>query len=147
MKRKVILVILFLFLVKILSGCKTVYVPVERVHTQYKDRIERDSIHILDSIHVREKGDTVWLTRWRTEFRDRVKVDSIFIQDSIPVPYPVEVIKTIEKELNIWQQVKMKTGGIGLLILFVVLILIAVKVWGTTKKNGWKGLINILFKR
>ena len=36
-----------------------------------------DSVHIHDSIYVREGGDTVWMTRWRTCWRDRVVHDTV----------------------------------------------------------------------
>lgn len=146
MKRKIIVTIIFLFSLMILSGCKTVYVPVDRVHTEYQDRLERDSIHILDSIYIREKGDTIWLTRWRVEYRDRIKVDSVHIRDSVPVPYPVEVIKTVEKKLSKWQRLKMETGGIALGILILILIYFAVKLYRNIRNVGWKGLMKTLFK-
>lgn len=147
MKRKIIVIFIFLISLVVLSGCKTVYVPVDRVHTEYKDRLERDSIHILDSIYVREKGDTIWLTRWRVEYRDRIRVDSIHVRDSVPVPYPVEVIKTVEKKLSKWQRLKMETGGIALGVIILVLIYFAVKLYRKLRNVGWKGLVNIVFKR
>lgn len=147
MKRKVILTVVFLFVLAVLSGCKTVYVPVDRVHTEYRDRIQQDSIHIHDSIFVREKGDTIWLTRWRVEFRDRIKMDSIHVHDSIPVPYPVEVIKTVERELSKWQRIKMETGGITLCLLLVLIFILAIKAYRTIKNDGWKGLFRLLLKK
>lgn len=107
----------------VFSGCKTVYVPVESVKTQYVDRIKRDSIHVYDSIYIRQKPgiqiDTLEITRWHTEYRDRLKVDSVFIRDSIAVPYPVE------KPLTKWQSMKMDIGGLaigGCLVLVITLI-------------------------
>lgn len=104
----------------LLFGCsKTVYVPVESTKTEYRDILKRDSIHILDSLIIREKGDTIYLTRWRTEYRDILKTDSIIIRDSIQIPYPVE------KQLTKWQKTKMDLGGIaiGIIIgLFFVII-------------------------
>jgi len=146
MKRKGFLVFMLLFSMIILSGCKTIYVPVEKVHTQYKDRIERDSIHIHDSIYVRERGDTVWLTRWRVEYRDRIKMDSIHIRDSVPVPYPVEVVKSVEKKLTKWQRIKMETGGIALGVLLLIFLFLAFKAYHWIKNYGWKKLVKILFK-
>jgi len=105
----------------LMSGCKTMYVPVESVRTEYKDRLRTDSINVFDSIYIREKGDTVWLTRWRTEFRNRLRVDSIFIRDSIQVPYPVE------RTLTRWQKFKMDVGGMaagGLLTVTIAFIII-----------------------
>jgi len=107
-----------------MSGCKTGYVPIESVRTEYKDRLLRDSIHIVDSVIIREKSgtriDTIEITRWRTEYRDRLKVDSIFICDSIQIPYPVE------RSLSKWQKIKMDMGGIaigGIIAIIIGLII------------------------
>lgn len=45
-----------------LTSCRSIqYVPVETVHTDtlYQKVVQRDSIHIHDSVTIREKGDTV----------------------------------------------------------------------------------------
>jgi hypothetical protein len=42
---------------------KTTYVPVESVHTEYRDRLLHDSIHVRDSIYIRERGDTVFMDK------------------------------------------------------------------------------------
>lgn len=55
------------------------------------------------------------MTKWRTEYRDRIKTDSVIIRDSVQVPYPVEVIKKVEKELNWWQQLRMYLGNVCLI--------------------------------
>ena len=77
------------------SSCtRTMYVPVTSVQHDsiYLHTHSRDSIVVRDSVTIREKGDTVWLTRWRTEYRDRIRTDTAYIErrDSIQVPYPVE---------------------------------------------------------
>lgn len=101
--------ILLMFLTALLSSCKTTeYIPVESVREEYIDKLHRDSIHVFDSIYIREKGDTVWLTRWRTEYKDRLIRDSIIIRDSIQVPYPVE------KKLSRWEKTKMDLGGLAI---------------------------------
>ena len=127
------------------TGCKTVYVPVESTKMEYIDRTRHDSIHIHDSVFIQEKGDTVWLTRWRTEYRDRIRIDSILIRDSISVPYPVEVSKSVEKTLSRWQKMKMELGGIALGLLLGIAIYFVVKGVSIFKTMGWKGLINKLF--
>ena len=78
----------------LLSGCTTTkYVPVIETHTDtlVQRVVERDSIHVHDSIRVSEKGDTVNIERWHTQYRDRWHHDSIYIarHDTIPQPYPV----------------------------------------------------------
>jgi hypothetical protein bacD2_02365 len=94
----------------ICSSCRSVqYVPVETVHNkvEYRDRLQRDSIHVYDSIFMYHKGDTVFRDRWHTEYKDRLVRDTSYINltDTISVPYPVE------KELSRWQQMKIELGG------------------------------------
>ena len=86
--------IAFALLGWLLSGCTiTKYVPVieHTTDTLVQRVVERDSIHVHDSIRVTEKGDTVTIERWHTQYRDRWHHDSIYIarHDTIPQPYPV----------------------------------------------------------
>ncbi len=84
----------FLVAVVVLSSCTTTrYIPVieHTTDTLVQRVVERDSIHVHDSIRVTEKGDTVTIERWHTQFRDRWHHDSVYIahHDTIPQPYPV----------------------------------------------------------
>lgn len=114
----------------LLMGCTTTkYVPVveHRADTLLYYSSVWDSIYVHDSIHVREKGDTVTIERWHTRWRDRWQHDTLFISktDSVPQPYPVEVMKEVEKPLTWWQKTRMYVGGIvifGLIIFAVVKI-------------------------
>lgn len=106
-----------------LTSCRSVqYVPVESVRTEieYRDRLQRDSIHVYDSIHVRDKGDTVFVDRWHTVYKDKLLCDTTYIEniDSVQVPYPVE------KQLSRWQSMKMELGGwaFGVVIVFTLII-------------------------
>ena len=110
-----------------MSGCKqTEYVTVPEYHTDtlIQTNVQKDSIYLHDSIHIKEKGDTVWIERWHTRWENHLVHDTTYISrvDSVPVPYPVEVIKEVEKPLTWWQKTKMKAGlvlivGIGLISL------------------------------
>ena len=101
----------------LLSSCRPAvrYIPVETVRTDsvYRDRILRDSIHVLDSVIVRLRGDTVYADRWRVEYRDRTLRDTVAVlkTDSVGVPYPVE------RELTRWERAKMDAGGWALCLL------------------------------
>lgn len=105
------LVILFLFV-----SCKTqlVHVPVETVKTEkeYVDRLLRDSIYIKDSVIINMKSDTVFIEKYKYLYRDRFIKDSVFITDSvrIEIPYPVEVVKEINRLRN-WQIILIVLGG------------------------------------
>lgn len=105
-----------------LSSCRTQYIPIETINTEvkYRDRLQRDSVHVHDSIYIRDNGDTVFVDRWHTVYKDRFLRDTsyVYITDSIQVPYPVE------KELNRWQSLKMELGGwaFGIAIAFILMV-------------------------
>lgn len=109
-----------------LFGCKSriQYIPVESVRTEYKDRLQRDSIYVQDSVFVRDKGDTVFVDRWRYVYKDKSVTDTLLVNDTIRVPYPVE------KQLTRWQQTKMDVGGwaigalSGIFIYYIIIWLI-----------------------
>lgn len=126
---KIIIILLIL-----LSGCKTIkYVPVETTKIEYRDRdrVTTDTIFKSDSIYVKVKGDTVSIERFKTvfKFRDKYVRDSIFIHDSIRVPYPVEVIKEVNK-LSKWQSWQLISFRIlaTIMVLFVAYRLFWAKV-------------------
>lgn len=109
-----------LFVLALLASCRQVeYVTVEKVRTDttYITKWQNDSVWLHDSIHIKERGDTVMIERWHTQWRDRLRVDTIYREthDTIPQPYPVETIKMVEKELSWWQRLRLWIGNIGLL--------------------------------
>ena len=114
-------VLLLIAVAALLCSCKTQYVPVEtvRMETQYIDRLQRDSIFVKDSVFLREKNDTVYLTKWRVEYREALRIDTFNIVkvDSL------NTIVEVEKKLTKWQKAKM---NIGTGVLYAVPILIAV---------------------
>lgn len=98
-------------------GCtRRVYVPVETVRTEYKDRVlsqaRIDSVFQRDSVSVFISGDTVRIEKWRDriKYRDREVHDTLMRvrRDSVAVPYPVE------RKLTRWEQAKMDMGGVAM---------------------------------
>ena len=117
-----ILAVFFLLLWALLwlTGCKQVqYVPVEtvRLDSIYLTQTLRDSIVRYDSVYVRDKGDTLYVERWKYLYRDKVRVDTMVSVrvDTLAVPYPVE------KRLTRWEQVKMEAGGVAIGGFFLLL--------------------------
>ena len=93
-----------------LTACtKRIYVPVESVRTEYVVQHTRDTLTRSDSVYVREwlKGDTVMVEKWRERivYRSSVAKDTLIVRDTIAYPYPVEVVKEVNK-LTWWQRVK-----------------------------------------
>lgn len=113
-------------------SCRNVkYVPVETVKTDsiYINQVQRDSIYRLDSIYIRDKGDTVWVEKYKYLFVDKLRHDTMYVNhtDTIREPYPVE------KDLTRWQQMKLELGGwaFGIIIAFALIIIgwIVYKSW------------------
>lgn len=83
-----------------LAGCRT-YAPVETIRTEYRDRerIERDTVSVRDSITTYIKGDTVLIDKWHTVYKERLRRDSIYIAKHDTATVTKEVIK-VKKETN-----------------------------------------------
>ena len=95
-------------------SCRTQYIPIESVKTEYnvRDSIRYDSIYQHDSVYLTVKGDTVYQYKYKYLYKYQYvnKTDTLIKTDSIQVPYPVE------KQLAKWQQFKLDLGGIAMLI-------------------------------
>ena len=91
----VVIGVLVLLVISFFSSCtRTVYVPKVTVEHDsiYIATHTRDSVYLRDSIYIREKGDTVYLERWRTQYVERLRIDTLSVlqSDTIREPYPVE---------------------------------------------------------
>lgn len=107
----------------LISGCaKTIYVPVENIRTEYKDRLQRDSILLYDSVFVKLTNDTVWMEKYKFTYRNNIIRDSVYINDTIRVPYPVVEYKEVNK-LKGWQNFLIWSGGIciGFFIFYLII--------------------------
>lgn len=117
--RKFLPLTLFVNLLTLFVNCSTKYVPVEVVKldsVRYVD-VQRDSIHVLDSVIIAGKNDTVYLTRWRVEYREALRVDT-FVQ----VKRDTTVVsKEVERELTQIQELAMNIGN-GVLLALPIMI-------------------------
>lgn len=101
--------LMIIFLTSGIWSCtRKVYIPVQSVKIEYRDKIQKDSIYLLDSVRIVSQGDTVYLTKYRTEFRYRTVHDSISVQDTIRVPYEVEKVVYKEKALSWYESLSVK---------------------------------------
>ena len=103
----------------LLTGCKTktILQPVDRIKIEYKDRFRIDSVYNRDTLFVSKLNDTIIINsiKWREKFiRDTLSITKI---DSIP--YPVEVIKEVNR-LTKWQKLRLQLLNIlgGLIAVF-----------------------------
>lgn len=112
-------ILLLLLAALFLESCRSVkYVPVveHRTDSLYITQHHRDSIYLHDSISVKEKGDTVWIERWRTKYVRQEVHDTTYIatHDTIPQPYPVTV--EVPAKLNWWQRFRIGFGDLVLIL-------------------------------
>ena len=122
----IVMILFGLLLCALLGSCKSVeYVPVIEHHTDtlIQTKIMKDSVYLKDSTHVSEKNDTVKIEHWRTEFFKKEVHDTVYISktDSVPAPYPV--VKEVPAELNWWQRLKMKAGGLSILLCLLAFLI------------------------
>lgn len=108
------------------ASCRTQYIPVETIRTEYKtrDSIRVDSIYNQDSIYVLVKGDTIYQYRYKYLYKYQYlnRTDTIIKIDSVQVPYPVE------KQLNRWQSIKMKLGGWAFGLIFIIALIVIMRI-------------------
>ena len=121
--RDLIFTIIIILLTSAICSCRSVqYVPVEviKTDTTYINKVQRDSIYQLDSVYIRDKGDTVLITKTRYLYRDKLIRDTVYMSriDSVQVPYP------IEKELTRWQQFRLDVGGWAIAFVIVTILVV-----------------------
>ena len=106
------------------TSCRTQYVPVETVRTEYKtrDSIRVDSVYQQDSVYVLVKGDTIYQYRYKYLYKYQYlnKTDTVIKTDSVQIPYPVE------KQLTRWQQMKIELGGwaVGVIVILSIVLML-----------------------
>lgn len=123
--------VILIFAGLVLGGCKTKYVSVPEVHTEYISRVDTtvrmDSVYLRDSVYVERKGDTLYVNK--TLYRDRyhniykVKTDTIVKRDSVNVAYPVE------KEMSRSERLFVAMGKFFAALVIALLFVIGVKLY------------------
>lgn len=120
--------VLLLVLCALTSCTSTKYITVPETHTDtlYISKMQRDSIWLHDSIHIteRQQGDTffVEVAKWNTKYIERIQTDTLIEHRTDSIPYPVEFIKEVPRELTWWQKMRMRCGEASLTFLFIYII-------------------------
>lgn len=98
-----------LVLTLFVNSCTTKYVPVTNtiIDSVKVVDVRRDSVHVLDSVLVYGKNDTVYSTRWRIEYREALRVDTFYSYRCDTVNTIVEV----ERKLSRIEGLKMDIGN------------------------------------
>lgn len=125
--KKLLIAILVLLL---LSGCastKYVEVPVNRVKIEYRDRTFIDTLIRNDSTIIRERGDTVFLEKYKYLYRIKEVRDTVSMTDTITVVQKVEVVKEVNRVHN-WQIILMVLGGVAIALRLYKLVIL-IKKW------------------
>ena len=123
-------IIVGLLLCLLFGSCTTTeYVPVIEHHTDtlIQTNVQRDSIYVHDSVTVSQKGDTVRIEKWHTKYVEKQVHDTTYVAKRDSVPYPVEVVKEVQRPLANTQIAMMV---IGFVCTFLVVIYIGRKIRG-----------------
>jgi len=124
------MVILILCLILFFAtGCRSVQpVIVERVKIEYMDRLRIDSVYNRDTVNIYERGDTVYLQT--IKWRERFKIDTVSVVRIDSIPYPVEVIREVNRPTK-WQRWRLTLLNIigGLIIAYVAFRVGKAKLW------------------
>lgn len=112
----------------LLIGCRTKYIPVETIRTQYIAKtdtlLRQDSIIMHDSVTIYTRGDTIYQTRLtykdRLRYIYKAKTDTIHQTDTITNVVTVEV----EKKPTFWAKAKQTAGDVALVIVFIGLLIL-----------------------
>ncbi len=120
--KKTISALFVVCLLLLMVSCKgkTVFVPVESVKTEWRDKYTRDSIYIKDSVRIYQRGDTIFQDRFEKIYKDKHIKDSIYINDTIRVPVLVPSEPVYLNKLHWWQESLIWVGVISLLLIIGV---------------------------
>lgn len=124
------MIITLIFILFMCVSCK----PVERIVTQteykteYRDRLQRDSIYVQDSVMIREKGDSVWIREVKYKYVDRFLRDTVNITDT--VRFEVKERYPVTTNVIYWyQKFPMYIGWIAILLCAVWIGIKMKKLW------------------
>jgi hypothetical protein len=111
-----------------LCGCSRVqYVPVEtvRIDSTFLHKHTRDSIYVLDSVFVSERGDTIVKEKVKYIYKDKTRTDTLYIEkrDTVRVPVPVE------RKLSRWEEVHIALGKVCVWVMVAVFIYVGFRLY------------------
>lgn len=110
--KKLLIIILVSILLGGCASTKYVEVPVDRIKIEYRDRTLIDTLIRNDSTIIREKGDTVFLEKYKYLYKTKEVRDTVSVTDTVTVVQTVEVIKEVNRVHN-WQIILMVLGGVA----------------------------------
>ena len=126
---KMLLTMFFTMFLSLMASCTHIkYVPVEstRVDSIYINKLQVDSIYMQDSVYIKEKGDTIYMYKFKYLDRYKLLTDTMYVNRTDTIYNMVE----IEKSLTKWQKVKLDLGGFafgGIVVLIIIAIFALIK--------------------
>ena len=114
--------ILFLAIILLATSCKVkeVFVSVPEIHTEYKTKIQVDSIYLKDSVFIHQRNDTIFAEKFRTKYVLKHVSDTLLKNDTI-----TKLITNTEiKEINVltWWQKALIWTGVASIIIFLIIV-------------------------
>jgi hypothetical protein len=103
-----------------LSSCKQIqYVPVEKIVTKDSVIIKTEYVNKETKVKEYVAGDTVYHDS--IVFCTILRTDTIYKTERDSIPYPVKVVKEVERSLNSYEKTMIRLGWclIGLIIAIV----------------------------
>lgn len=124
LRHSIILLVSALFLL----SCSPRIIETVRTEKEYIDRWHEktDSVYVKDSIFIKEKGDTVYIEKWRERWRYKTDIQIDTFMHEVHDTTTVEVL--VEKKLTPMQEVKQKSFW------WLVLCVVALLVWTFRKQ-------------
>ena len=119
--------LIILICASLAAACSPRIIESVRTQIEYRDRIQRDSLYVHDSIYVHQhqKNDTVYLDKfvYKYAYKDRFVHDTTYIAHHDTTT----VVKEVPAKLTKMQQAKLDSYGI------LVILLLGLAVWSFRK--------------
>lgn len=119
--KKLLLPIMLGILLNSCTSTKYVEVPIDRVKIEYRNKVSIDTLYRNDSTVIREKGDTIFLEKYKYLYRIKELRDTVNVTDTITIVNTVEITKEVNKLYN-WQIGLMILGGAAIALIGYKLI-------------------------
>lgn len=120
---KIVTLLFLLFL----CSCRTEFIPIESVRYDsiMIEKLMRDSVFVRDSVYLKEIGDTIYKYKDRFVYVYKNRVDTFYAERVREIEIPVPV----ERKLTWWESVKLKYAEWMIGVVFVLVIIYAVRKW------------------
>lgn len=96
-----------------------------RTDSIYISQVKWDSIYVLDSVFIREKGDTLFVEKTKYKYIERCYHDTLWKERSDTVLME----KLVEKELSKWDGWMLALGRVSLLCLVVLVFIVMARLY------------------